>query len=208
MLRPFVRAVGALAAPPLCAICGGDRAGDPVLCHRCARGLAATAPRIEPGPPGVDLACAAGPYRGVIRALVVGLKFGRRLALAGPAAAALAGACPEGELAGEVVPVPAASVRWRWRGFDPAEELALALSRTARLPYNPCLRRRHGPRQVGRSRRSRLASPPRVALGRPAPTLAVLVDDVHTTGATLGACAAALRAGGCQRLIALTLARS
>nr|MBA3327093.1 ComF family protein [Solirubrobacterales bacterium] len=40
------------------------------------------------------------------------------------------------------------------------------------------------------------------------PARAVLVDDVHTTGATLDACAHALRAGGCERVAALTWART
>jgi predicted amidophosphoribosyltransferase len=41
-----------------------------------------------------------------------------------------------------------------------------------------------------------------------APREALLVDDVRTTGATLIACAVALRAGGCSRIVALTLAHS
>ncbi len=115
---------------------------------------------------------------------------------------------PDEELAGVVVPVPAAPWRWRWRGFDPAEEIALALAARGGLPYAACLRRAHGPRQVGRERRARLTDPPRVRAAGPVPRRALLVDDVHTTGATLAACAAALNGDDCERVVALTLARS
>ena len=54
--------------------------------------------------------------------------------------------------------------------------------------------------------RERLASPPRVRAVGPAPTTAVLVDDVTTTGATLAAAAAALRGAGCARVAAVVLA--
>lgn len=161
----------------------------------------------RPAPPGVDLLVAAGAFDGVIRDLVHGLKFGRRLALAGEAAARIERAGGT-RLAGTIVPVPASPWRWRWRGFDPAEEIALSLSRRLGLPLSHCLRRRHGPRQVGRSRRERIGDPPAVSLRREPPPVALLVDDVCTTGATLAACAAALRSGGCGRVAAAVLARA
>ena len=167
-------------------------------------------PGVAAGPPGVDLAVSAAPYEGAARLLAHGIKYGRRTGLAAVAAVAMRDACPPGELEGVVVPVPAAPWRGRWRGFDPAEEIAIALAREAGLDFGPCLRRGRGPRQVGRPRRERLADPPRIALrrGAAAPRSVLLVDDVHTTGATLRASARALRGGGAERIVALVFARS
>jgi predicted amidophosphoribosyltransferase len=144
----------------------------------------------------------------VARQIVHGLKYARRLALAEVGAEAMLAALPEHIDPGTVVPVPAGPWRWRWRGFDPAEELALAVAWRARLPLVGCLRRAGGRRQVGRRRAERLADPPRVWATSECPRDALLVDDVWTTGATLTACARALREGGCRHVVALTLAHA
>jgi predicted amidophosphoribosyltransferase len=65
--------------------------------------------------------------------------------------------------------------------------------------------------QVGRDRAERLAGVDGTVAVRPGvgvPRRAVLVDDVATTGATLGACAAALRAAGTYEVRAVTYART
>jgi predicted amidophosphoribosyltransferase len=179
-----------------------------VLCERCDADLATALKVIEPGPPGVDLAIAASPFDGPARRLVHGLKYARRLSLAGVAASAMLRALPAHVTAEAVVPVPAGPWRWRWRGFDPAEEIAYAVAARAGIPVAACLRRSRGRRQVGRRRSDRLANPPRVSATLPCPRRALLVDDVWTTGATLSACAQALREGGTGRVVALTLART
>jgi predicted amidophosphoribosyltransferase len=176
------------------------------ICDRCERELRLASPLIEPGPPELELAVAATRFEGVPRAVAHGLKFGRRLGLAEVAAGAMLRALPDAQ-PGEVVPVPASPWRRRWRGFDPAEEIALALTRIAGLRYRPCLRRGDGSRQVGRPRADRLADPPRIWTSGAPPAEALLVDDVHTTGATLGACADALREAGCGRVVGVTFAR-
>jgi predicted amidophosphoribosyltransferase len=163
---------------------------------------------IEAGPPGVDLAVAASPFDGVGRRLVHAIKYARRLSLADAAAAAMLAGLPRHESSDAVVPVPAGPWRRLWRGFDPAEELAVAVSVRAGLPLADCLRRSGGRRQVGRRRADRLADPPRVRTAGKGPAAALLVDDVWTTGATLAACAAALREAGTNRVIALALARA
>jgi predicted amidophosphoribosyltransferase len=144
----------------------------------------------------------------VARDLVHGLKYARRLSLARVAAEAMLAALPASETPDAVVPVPPARARRRWRGFDPAEEIAVAVAAGSGLPLCACLHRAGGRRQVGRRRWERLADPPRVRAISPAPATALLVDDVWTTGATIAASGSALREAGSKRILALTLARA
>jgi ComF family protein len=196
-----------LIAPPRCALCARPCDSRQQLCRGCEHGLARLTPRWA-RIPGIDAAWSAAPYDSVARELVVALKFAARLPLASRAGVLIAARAPADLLEGTIVPVPPAPVRRRWRGFDPAEEIAAGLAAEAGLAIAPCLRRPQGRRQVGRRRSERLADPPKVRLVAAAPDRAVVVDDVITTGATLAACARALRSGGCSRVVALTLARS
>jgi ComF family protein len=150
-------------------------------------------------------------HAGSARTSVQALKFGGKLSLADAMAAQMAAAAPATVLDAEaVVPVPPARDRARRRGFDPAALLARALGRRTDLPLRACLRRvGPAPRQLGaRARDRRAAGRIRVEPVARAPTRALLVDDVHTTGATLHACAAALRAAGAERVSAITYSRA
>ena len=216
----------ALLAPPTCLACRRPLgAAGSLLCPGCTRGLpwlrGPGCPRCglprhrrDRGCPaaGAAFALAWAPlaYDGVARDLVGALKFRGALPVARLMGAQLAPGLPPA-LRGvdAVVPVPPHRGRRRRRGFDPAGELARALAERLELPLVTCLRRGGGRRQVGASQRAR-RDPGRLVVRAvaPPPERVLLVDDVHTTGATLDACARALAAGGGRWIVAATYART
>jgi predicted amidophosphoribosyltransferase len=193
--------------PPLCAACGRSCWPEAVVCTRCGWRLAAAEPLLGKGPPGLDRAWSSAPYEGVARGLVAALKFRHLLPVAELMADRVQWLAPAHMLSGAIVPVPPAPSRLRRRGFDPAGELAAALAERLGAPFEPCLSRRGGGRQVGRRRAERIGHPPQIHTRGAVPRSVLLVDDVLTTGATLTACAKALRSAGAARVVAVTFAR-
>jgi predicted amidophosphoribosyltransferase len=227
-----------LLAPPACAACRAPLAEGMVCgaClrrmpwlrgHRCPRcGL----PRHRAGCPAAtsafDRAWAPLAYEGPARDLVRALKFHGALPVAGLMAAHLAAnlpldlrrppealrASPRGGEAAAfgIVAVPPHKGRLRRRGFDPAALLAAGLASRSGLPLSPCLRRTdRGRRQVGAGRSTRRSAGRFTAVAiAPPPRAALLVDDVHTTGATLDVCARALKASGARWVGVATYVRA
>ncbi|MCW2967866.1 MAG: competence protein, partial [Solirubrobacteraceae bacterium] len=179
------------------------------LCPRCAL----PAPCGPPCPAArAAFASAWSPvaFEGPARALVHALKFHGRTAAARVMAAQIAANAPPGLLDGPatLVAAPTHPQRRRERGFDQAQVLARALSRRTRLPMLAVLARQ-GPatRQLGAGRAQRSRNVHVAARGRLAGRI-LLIDDVHTTGSTLDACARELLAAGASEVAAVAYART
>jgi ComF family protein len=157
-----------------------------------------------------------------LRALILQLKFSRRERLGRKLGVYLEPAWEKIEVFNTkqqpwLVPVPLFRARERQRGFNQARLLAEGLTRHLskagkgpRVAARLLERTRQTLPQVGLSaaaRRENVRGAFKVAEPLPARDL-VLVDDVMTTGATLSACAHALKQGGAGTVFALTLARA
>src|SRR5438094_1166129 len=113
-----------------------------------------------------------------------------------------------------VVPVPLHRERERERGYNQAALLSKPLAKRLRLPHKAVLlvRTRARPDKQVLSLEERWESVRGAFATRPGSQVdnlrVLLVDDVLTTGATLDACARALREAGAKSVIGLTVARA
>jgi ComF family protein len=224
--------IGRLLVPPACACCAVPLPGSEVVCRRCrsllvalppARCAACGAPLGHDAPSCPECrgrrfafagAWAAFAYNGACRRLVAALKLRGMVAVARFMGAELGNRAPARILSGAaaLVPVPVHPRRRLRHGFNPAGLVAEQVSRVTGVPVLDPLRRcgrAPSQAQLGRVERLRMAEGSiRVPAG-PLPTgRLVVVDDVHTTGATANACSAALAAAGATEVVALAFART
>ena len=196
---------------PACQRCGRPF-GSPLagavarpLCHACRRNAYA-----------FDLARSYGAYdESMVRAITL-LKYHAVTPLAGWFAERLTGLLarqPEPFVVDVIVPVPLHPTRLRERGYNQAELIARPLAKRLHLPLRSYLLVRTKPRpdklKLTRQERWRSVRGAYVIQkGTRVDKLRVLlVDDVFTTGATLDACARALKQAGAAGVIGVTVAR-
>lgn len=226
--RPEIESLGllrdillAFLFPDSCIACGAALpAGRRHLCASCGSELFARAGSLAlPEPPGPrDRARTearvfyALEFEGAARAMIHALKYQGRISIARDLArlavpVALRACVTPPDV---VVPIPLHPVRFRERGFNQSELLAVHLAASVGSPVRRALiRSRYTPPQARLPRRQRLAIAPgtfRAVEGIAAPGRVLLIDDVATTGATLAAASLELLRAGAEEVVCFALA--
>lgn len=204
---------------PLCPGCARDYfAGDAPRCAACALRLPAGHGGLRCGnclrsPPAFDGTVVLADYLPPVDRMIIALKFGGRLPLADAFGRLLAGAGRRVlQESDAICAVPLAFERHAERGFNQAQEIARRVAADGGRPLRDdiLLRTRHTSAQMDLAldERRRNVRGAFVARGRLAGLRVAVVDDVMTTGATLGEVATALRSAGAANVTNLVVART
>ena len=233
--RAMGRKVLGLFYPPICAGCRKAVGSDAALCVACWRGIAfIEAPfcsvlgvplPYDEGPGTVSAAAIAEPpafararaavlHAGIGAGLVAQLKYADRTDLTVLMAGWMRRAGEELlREADAVVPVPLHRTRLLRRRFNQSAELARRLAAPKTFQPQLLVRRRATASQVGlgRSERQRNVAGafvvPPILTGQVAGRRILLVDDVFTTGSTVGSASRALLRAGAAAVDVLTFSR-
>ena len=166
-----------------------------------------------PEKPAWDRLAVIFPYGGKYRKLLASYKFSGNIALGHFFVELLAEALKSLDLEGESVwvPVPPRPGKLRHNGWDQIEYLARLLEkesreRSAALPLARCLKRLPSKSQKELNRENRRTNLRGKILAKgKVPAIAVIFDDVITTGSTIDACATALKSAGAEKVYGISL---
>lgn len=198
--------------PPLCSSCALPRPPATDLLGpaggRCAPCLLS--------PSTIDQVRAAVAYAPLARRFMLRVKLGRRRELLGPIAGRLLLTVKSSRIAAGcdvIAPVPSDRLADLSRGFSPSRELSRRLARRLGISHRGSLISRRllrgrALKRLGPEMRRKRAMDAFFVRGRLAGESVLLVDDVMTTGASLEACATALKSAGAGEVRAVIWARA
>ncbi|MBN1680608.1 MAG: ComF family protein [Anaerolineae bacterium] len=195
-----------LLFPPHCVGC--ERVGQ-LLCPHCLVSVKQAPERVIDGLDGI---CVRAEYDGVIRAAIHALKYERQPRLYQPLGMLLVQAVDHTDwLLDVVTAVPLHSNRLHERGYNQAALLGCFVAHAYDRPFFPAAvkRMRETPSQIhlnAQERRANVAGAFAADARLVAGKTVLIVDDVLTTGATLVACAEALRRAGAVRVMGAVMA--
>jgi ComF family protein len=192
--------------------CGGCARFGELLCQHCCAALAPYPRDTIRLPASLNDVRVAFVFASPLREVVHQFKYRRVRRLAQPLGRLMAAHLAARPLAIDaVLPVPLHHGRLAERGFNQAEALAQEVARALDRPLVVGLERVRMTEQQAHLDARQRAENVRGAFrwrAAPPPGRLLIVDDVLTTGATIGACAEALRAAGAEAVYGLALARS
>jgi ComF family protein len=223
----------ALDVPPAargrCSLCGKPLISESVTCLPCRNerafptepesGVANHSLHGSPLAHSFDRVIPLYPYMGKYRKVLAAYKFGQYLNVGNFFANKLLQGFeilqnePSFADGGTVkpfwVPVPPKPGKIKKTGWDQIEYLARRLEKT-QIPVTRCLKRLSSESQKQLNREERLENLKNKILIKDGknlliPETAILFDDVYTTGATMDACAAALKSGGAKKVYGICL---
>ena len=196
---------------PVCQVCGVPFDPRAQAAPRCAQCRGKRRP--------FSVARSAAYYEGPVVEAIRRFKYHCQAVLWRPLGGLMVEALEDGaadvdpETVDVVCPVPLHESRLRERGFNQSELLAEVVAEAIGKPLRPLLEKtRPTAPQVDLPAKSRGANVRGAFAARLEEVIAgqrvLLIDDLFTTGATLGECARALRRAGAEEVRVLTLARA
>ena len=187
---------------PLCQKCGKPEPSG-VYCPECWKKQSS-----------VDVIRSVFIFEGTIRSAVHALKYQNLYAISGCLGELMARYYKEYGLTGDfLLPVPLHEKRTRDRGYNQSELLAREISKIIHVPVKQRLITRvkdtkpQARTSVAEERRKNVDSAFLCKNNEVAGKNIVVIDDVCTSGATLEACATALKTAGAKHITGFTLAR-
>jgi len=179
-----------------CAVCGKPLISETDTCMSCRNTRRS-----------YDRLWSIFPYTGKYRKILASYKFEKKLPLADFFAEKIAEVVKNEPLLENavIVPVPPRPGKVKETGWDQVEYLVKKLKKLLPdMPVSRCLRRGKSKVQKQLNRFERLSNlKGRIVKKTDAPNIALVIDDVITTGSTMETCSSVLKENGAQKVYGL-----